>query len=163
MVGAAPQGDLETLMSDPCQALNRPPRGHTVKCRGRASPALAAPGASGVICDWWHGLRVPCSGRRRLCRVQTAAAMYLCSAFTGGHRVVRLRVVAPASAVQQSTSESASCHWAASSMSKAPAASLHMRADAVEPSSERAHPGAVQVSCMLRKDRLATLTRHPVC
>ena len=92
----------------------------------------------------------------RLCRVQTAGTKYLCSACTGGHRVVRLRVVAPASAVQQSTSESASCHWATSSMSKAPAASLHMRADAVEPSSERAHHGAMQVSCMLLKDCLAT-------
>ena len=100
----------------------------------------------------------------KFCRVQRAVAMYMCSACTGGHKVVRLRVVAPASAVQQSPSESASCHWAASSMSEAPAASLHMRPDAGEPSSERAHHGAMQVSCMLLKDFLAThFTRHPVC
>ena len=88
--------------------------------------------------------------------MKTAVGMCLCSACTGGHRVVRLKVVAPASAVQQSTSGSASCQWAASSMSKAPAASPHMRADAAEPSSERAHHGTVQVSCMLSKNCLAT-------
>ena len=70
--------------------------------------------------------------------------------------MVRLRLVAPASVVQQSTSESASCHWAASSTSKAPAALLHMRASADEPSSERAHHGTLQVSHMLLKDCLAT-------
>ena len=87
------------------------------------------------VCSWI--IQHPSSaGRQRL------------HACAGGHRVVRLRVVAPAPVPTQSTSDSISAFWPGASIAGSGAAAQYGGSDPVELPGERPDTQATQVSAV---------------